>query len=505
VSTEAPTGRPIRGLATVVGDLSSVAGARLAVAVLSIAGSIATTHLLAPASYAVIAYMGVGATLMLVAGSGWTSAAVARYGREELEHTAGMRDSVWARVAITVPVLFGLILLGVALQAAGALPQEFTWPFLWITLAIGTLGVASDQMIVALEAFGRMRAGARAGTARQAMLLAGLVALLVAADGARRPPETVAWLILAVGLVLTAALAWLLRGHRLWPPRLDHAQLRRILSFSLPLVAFSASQYVISSIDIVVLGAFQPAAEVGTYALAYSGYATLASLAASLTVVLVPLLVSLRVRGRSQLIVRYFERLVPGAILLASTTGGLLAPIGVLLIPVVFGAGFEGAAEPFAILVAAVVMMAIASLVAPILMLHERTGATAAISVGALCVNVVGDLILVGSVGMGGDGPALATTAAIALTAGGYIAVARRDLGVGPALSPVLWAPLAAGIVPAVLWSAPLGLVCAAASAALVVLLRPPFDAGDAELVARLDLPSPLRAPLSRMIIRLAR
>jgi O-antigen/teichoic acid export membrane protein len=490
VSTEARSGRPIRGLATVVGDLSSVAGARLAVAVLSIAGSIATTHLLAPESYAVIAYMGVGATLMLVAGSGWTSAAVVRYGREELEHTAGMRRVVWARVAVTVPVLFGVIVLGVGLQAAGVLPHDFTWPFLWMTLAIGTLGVACDQMIVALEAFGRMRAGARAGTARQAMLLVGMLALLAAADGARRPPESVAWLIFAVTLVLTAGLAWVLRGHGLWPPRLDRVQLRRILRFSLPLVAFSASQYVISSIDIVVLSAFRPAAEVGTYALAYSGYATLASLAASLTVVLIPLLVSLRVGGRSELIVRYFERLVPSAILLACTVGGLLAPIGALLIPVVFGAGFEGAAEPFAILVAAAVMMVVASLVAPIVMLHERTGATATISVGALAVNVVGDLVLVGWVGMGGDGPALATTAAIALTAFGYIIVARHDLGVRPALSLGLWVPLVAGIVPAVMGSAGLGLVCAAAGAALVLAVRPPFDAGDADLVARLDLPS---------------
>ena len=505
MSTEVRTGRPVRGLATVVGDLSSVGGARLAVAVLSVAGSSATTHLLAPASYAVIAYMGVGATLMLVAGSGWTSAAVSRYGREELERTAGMRGVVWARVVITIPILIAATAVFVGLQAAGLLPHEFKWPFVWMTLAIGTLGVACDQMIVALEAFGRMRAGARAGTARQAMLLVGLVTLVAAADGARRPPQSVAWLMLAVALVLTVALVGALRGHGLLPPRLEHAQVRRVLVFSLPLVAFSASQYVMSSIDLVVLRAFRPAAQVGTYALAYSGYATLASLAASLTVVLIPLLVSLRVGGRSELIVRYFERLLPSAILLACAIGGLLAPIGALLIPVVFGAGFEGAAEPFAILVAAAVLLSTASCVAPILMLHERTGATAAISTGAVAVNVIGDLILVGWVGMAGDGPALATTAAIALTAGGYITVARRDLGVGPALSPVLWAPLVAGIVPTTLGSPPLGLVCAAAGAALVLALRPPFDAGDAELVARLDIPTRLRGPLSRMIIRLAR
>jgi O-antigen/teichoic acid export membrane protein len=254
-----------------------------------------------------------------------------------------------------------------------------------------------------------------------------------------------------------------------------------------------------------VLRAFRSPADVGVYALAYSGYATLQSVAASLTVVLIPLFVSLRVGGRSELVVRYFERLLPSAVLAASTIGGLLAPIGAIAAPLVFGAGFGRAGEPFAILVAAAVLLSIASLVAPILMLHERTRATGAISAAALAINVGGDLILVGWVGSGGDGPALATTAALALTAGGYIAVARRDLGVAPALAPALFAPLLAGIVPTVLGSAPLGLACAVGSAALVLALCPPFEARDAELIARLDLPTPLRVPLSRMITRLAR
>jgi O-antigen/teichoic acid export membrane protein len=505
VSAEVPTSRAIRGLATVVGDLSSVAGARLATAVLSLGGSIATTHLLKPANYAVIAYMGVGSTLMLVACSGWTSAAVARYGREDLERTASMSGVVWSRVVITAPILGASVALLVVLEAAGALPAEFTWPFIWLTLAIGALGVACDQMIVVLEALGRMRTGARAGVARQVMLFVGLVGLVIVAGGHRRSAHPVAWLMLVTGGLLTVALARLLRRHELWPPHPDRAQIRRVLVFSLPLVAFSAAQYVMSSIDIVVLRVFRPAAQVGTYALAYSGYATLASLAASLTVVLIPLLVSVRIGGRPELIERYFQRLLPSAMLFVSIIGGLLAPVGALLVPVVFGQGFDGAAGPFSILVAAAMLLATASAVSPILMLNERTGATAAISTAALVINVGGDVILVGWVGMGGNGPAIATTAAVALTAAGYIAVARRDLGVAPRLRLVLLVPLAAGVVPTALGSSLLGLACAIASGLLVLALASPFEAGDAELVARVDLPERLRAPLARMIIRLSR
>ena len=120
-------------------------------------------------------------------------------------------------------------------------------------------------------------------------------------------------------------------------------------------------------------------------------------------------------------------------------------------------------------------------------------------------MNVVGDLILVGWAGLGVEGPALATAAALAVVAGGYIAVARRDLGTGPALHPALFAPLLAGILPTLLRSWPLGLACTAVTTALVLVLWPPFSAQDAELVARLDLPRPLRERLSRLITRLAR
>jgi O-antigen/teichoic acid export membrane protein len=429
---------------------------------------VVTTHLLAPAGYAVIAYMSVATMLFLFAGSGWTSAAVARHGREELERTGGMRGVVWARAAVTVPILGAAAVVLVALEAAGALPEEFTWPFVWMALAIGVLGVACDQMIVALEALGRMRAGARAGAVRQALLFAGLLAL--AAGGSRRSPEAVAALMVAVAVLLTAGLAGALRGHALWPPRLERARLRRLLAFSFPLIAFSVSQYGINSVDVVVLRAFRTAPDVGVYALAYSGYATLQSLAGTLTVVLIPLFVSLRESGREPLVARYFERLLPEGVLAASALGGVLAPLGALAVPVVFGSGFARAAEPFAILVAAAVALTVASLVAPVLMLHERTRATAAIAIAALVVNVAGDLLLVGVAGMGVDAPAIATTAAVAVMAGGYVAVARRDLGVRPALHPAQVAPLLAGVLVTVLVSAPLGLACAAV---LLAVLSP--------------------------------
>ena len=93
------------------------------------------------------------------------------------------------------------------------------------------------------------------------------------------------------------------------------------------------------SVDIVVLRAYGTAEDVGIYALAYQSYTMLQTLAVTVTIVLIPLFVSLREAGREELVARYFERLVPQGIFAASVLGGLLAPLVVLGVPLVFGDG----------------------------------------------------------------------------------------------------------------------------------------------------------------------
>jgi O-antigen/teichoic acid export membrane protein len=511
----APRGAPaeeraeghVRGLNTVVGDVTSITGSRVATLLLGAATVILTARLLTPAGYAVLAYMTLGATLMLYLAAGWSGAAVMRYGREELERTGGMPRTAWARFILTGPILVALGAGLIALKSAGVLPAEFAWRFVWLTLALGVFTVLSEQWLVILDAAGRMRFSAAAAAGRQALLVAGLLA--IAAGAAAPTTMSVAWLTLGVAALLAVGLAIALRGLALWPPSVDRAQLRRLLVFSLPLIAFSASQYGMRSVDIVVLRAYRPPSDVGIYALAYQAYLMLQTLATTATVVLIPLFVSLREAGRSHLIAHYFERLAPQAMLATCAVGGAMAPLAYLCVPLVFGSDFADAARPLTLLVAALVLFTIASLVAPILMLYERTAATSAINVAALVLNIVGDLVLVGWLDMGVAGPAIATGASLALIACGYVAVARRDMRTAPKIPPLIFSPLLAGILPPVLLPAavgvPVGFAAAVAFTALVLWRVPLFSEQDAGLVARLDLPESVRVRVVRAITRLAR
>lgn len=504
---EQRVGESVRGLNTLVGDVASVTGARIAGLALAIVALVLTTRLLGPAEYAVIAYVAVGATLVLYASAGWSATAVTRYGREELERTGGLHRTSWARTALTAPLVAASSALLVALKAGDVLPLEFTWTFVWLTIVLGSFIVIADHLAVLLETAGRMRVSAVALAGRQALLAIGL--LVIAISGAGRSPLGVVSLSIGVAILLAIALALPLRHLALWPPRLDRAQLRRVLLFSLPLVAFTASQYGMRSVDIVVLRAYRPPADVGVYALAYQGYTMLQQVATTVTIVLVPLFVSLREAGRSELVARYFRRLVPQATLLAAMAGGALAPLIVLALPLVLGDAYSDAARPLAVLTAALVLFAVASLLAPVLVLHERSGATAAVNMVALGVNAVGDIVLVGPLNAGVMGPAIATVAALAVIVGGYLMVARRDLGVGPVAHPALLAPVVAGVLPAVLLPAavgvPLGAAAAVLTSALVLWRVPLFLPEDLDLIGRLDIPEPIRARLLPAIERLVR
>ena len=183
--------RSIRGLDTLVSDLAGVTAARVATLALSLLTVVLTARVLEPEGYAVIAYMTLGATLIMVVAGGWSGAAVMRYGREELDRDLSMRRSAWARAALTAPILLAASALLPALKAAGALPREFTWTYLWLTIALGWLFVVAEQLQVVLDAAGRMRLSAAAAAARQALLVAAIAAVAIAVDG--DATRAVAW------------------------------------------------------------------------------------------------------------------------------------------------------------------------------------------------------------------------------------------------------------------------------------------------------------------------
>jgi O-antigen/teichoic acid export membrane protein len=496
-----------RGASTVFSDLASVSGARLGSAVISVASVIMTTRILAPAQYALVAYVAVVAALMFTTTSAWTATAVARYGREELELRGTMMSTSWNRLLVTAPLILVSIAIILILRVAGALPTEMTWTFVGLAIASGLLLIASEHIVTLLEAAGRMRLTAIALTLRQCVSTAILVVIFVSGRG-RSPLVIIALgaIGLAIVVMFMATKVW---SVALWPPTIDRVLMRRMLTFSIPLIAFSASQYLIQSVDIVILRAYGTRAEAGVYAVAYQGYSILQQVPTTATIVLTPLFVSLGAVRKQALIGRYVSRAVPQLVFLSAVAAGLAVPLLGIAVPIVFGAPFGGAARPLAVLFTALVLYACASFSAPVLILNERTRTVATINLAAAAINVAGDILFVGPLHLGLLGPALATSLALAVISAGYLIVAERCTKTRGSRRVVLLAPLLVATLP-VLFVGPvlavaLGIPAAMLATAAIIRWAPPFDLGDADMIAKLDMPAAVKSLVLRGLHLMAR
>ncbi len=485
----------MRGAATVFSDYASVLGARLAAALLSLVSVLMMTRILGPDGYGVVAYVSVIALLIFTVTSAWTSTAVSRYGREEFEDRGSTVEVTWSRVRLTAPLLAIAALIVVSIKLAGGFPAQLSWGLTWLAIAFGAVLVVSEHIIYSLDAIGRMKTSAAQLLTRQLLVLAGLAGILVAGVG--HSPEVVAPI-----LVAGAAIAALVFGSRitrisLWPPSSNPELRRQMLSFSVPLIAFTLSQYAIRSVDLIVIGAFAGASAVGVYAVAYQSYGVLQQLTSVPGPVLTPLFVSLKMAEQEELVDRYVERAIPQLTLIAATLMGLAVAFVGIAVPAVFGDAFAGASDPLTILLFATVLGFVTNLLGPVIVLHERTKGIGVVNIGAALINVVGDIVLVGPVGLHLAGPAIATAVAMATIVIGYTAIVRDCTSAKVALPITSLLPCVAGLIPALLLThalaVPVAVVATAACAAMVVAYAKPFDRSDLDLISRLDIPGPLK------------
>jgi O-antigen/teichoic acid export membrane protein len=493
--------RRIRGAASAFTDYLSLAGAGVVSALLSIASVLITTRILEPADYALLAYLMVAGTLMMTVSAYWTAAAVLRYGREEFEARGTMAPVTWSRLTVVGP-LFALttgVVVGLALS--DLLPRSFSWIVTVLALLYGLVLLAAEHITSALQAVDQIKRSALGWVFRHLSVVAVLVLILASGRGAS--PVAIAFANVAASAVVTCWLASTVWKVALWPPSLDRQLRGRILSFSVPLIAFTVSQYVIASVDLIAIGAFSGAHDAGIYAVAYQGYTVLQGVTGACVPILIPLLVSIRMARKEALVRRYFERVMPQLLFLGSLIGGLTVSTVPLALPFVLGEGFAESTKPLVILFAALVVFFAASLVAPVLMLHELTRIVGGIAVLAALINVVGDVILIGVLDYGVWAAAASTTASLAVIWGGYLVASRRALGSSTLPHPLFFAPVVAGLVPALALSPRLALLVGLAGtlvtgAAVLRLLRP-FGSADIDAIHELQM----WPPMQRIAVRL--
>jgi O-antigen/teichoic acid export membrane protein len=457
----------VRGERTVVTDYSMVTAAGLLSALLSFGSAALTTRLLAPAAFGALSIVLITSLILQTATSAWTSLAVARFGRETLELTGNMAAVTRARVRLVAPWFVAAALLVVAAKTIGILPHQITWPLAAVAILHGLVAIVFEHCTNLLRSLGRQKLGALAVLLQQLVLIL-VVAVLLIGSG-RVQALQIALLYAAGSIALLALYVPLLWRVGLRPVARDRELEQRMRRFSTPLIVFTISSYVIGSVDLWILSAYNRPAVVGGYAAVYRAFTTLMTVVAAASPVLMTLFVSLRLAGREHEIRDFAERGVPTMVIACGALVALLVAPAFLLVPVVFGSAFASASLPFAILVVGLVAYLHCCLLGPVLSAHDRTTDTTRAITAAAVLNVVGDLVAIGLLGAGPSAAAVATTAAWLLMAVGYVRAAARCTGaaarwavagyVAPTMAVVVLAVAPAHL--RVLASLATGLVCA--------------------------------------------
>lgn len=220
-------------------------------------------------------------------------------------------------------------------------------------------------------------------------------------------------------LSIVASLSVLLRRAR---PRLDAGLFRGLLRYGVRVQAGALFSTVNTRLDVLVLQAFRPLAQVGYYVVAQVVAELVIVLARAFQGSVLPLVAREEGRGHTTaLALRHHS-------LLAAVAVVLNAGFGTLVILVAYGDAFRPALEPMLILLPAMWFLGTGNVIASDLGGRGRPGASSALAAVAAGLTLALDLILIPPYGV--TGAAIASVCAYAVYGVASIVVLSRIAGI---------------------------------------------------------------------------
>jgi O-antigen/teichoic acid export membrane protein len=303
----------------------------------------------------------------------------------------------------------------------------------WI-LAAGVCWVACSGMLSIAQANLRFGLQAKAYAASNLLLaattaVAGSVLVLVARLG----PSGVLW-----GQAIGSAAAFAVSFYSSRPRPIfgfDRTAIRRMLSFSLPLVPASVATIGMSWVDRLAIASHMTLADLGVYAVAARVAAMVGLLVVAMQLAVVPIAYTSHREVQTPGALARLVRLYLGATV--AIVGGLVC-IGPELVLVVAGRPYASGAPLIPTLSTAALLLGLSSAL-PGLAIASRTRLMASVAIMAAAVSTVANFGLVRIWGMGGAAAAVVLGASVFVTGTGVLG--QREYRI-----PVATTPLAAAV-----------------------------------------------------------
>ncbi len=361
----------------------------------------------------VVAFIAASQIAMMLAVN-WTSFSVSRIGCEEFVKTGKIAATFWMRLLILIPnLLLVMALTPLWLPTLGRvlqLPSNSTW--LVVSLLAGSIWWIHIQQ--ALQGVKLIRLQGWLLLFERGLILLAVCVLMLAGE---LSVVRVGWLYvlgpIGAGLFGLAKLKSLI-----WPlPQIDRAYLSRILRFSIPIIPTMVVGCLWTNhLDALFITNYLSHAKLGIYSVAYQFTGLTQQLPLLVGTLVLPLMVTLGVSGRTDRTMRFMREVLPALTFMWTVACSLIATVGSWLGPLVFGPQFT----EMGLLVWP--LMAASALAGPVLIgyvpITNAASTTWMRAVGvtiAALINVVLNFVLIPRFGLLGSGWATMTAYAIDL------------------------------------------------------------------------------------------
>jgi O-antigen/teichoic acid export membrane protein len=413
---DAPGAGPEPGLARAA---VAVAGTRVTLLVVGAAVSVAIARALGPAGRGEYAFV------IAVAAIAITLAHLSVEQAQVYLVSVGRDLRTLASNAVPLALGLGVFAVGAVFMSALLFDYPSPRPFQDTSLLLALAAVPVS--ILVLFTNGMLVISGRINALNRGALVAGLaqsvlVGILVLLNRLTVTTVVLVWL-------LTASLPLLVSLPALRPRRasMSWSIARQELAIGLRYHTGMASLYLLLRVDVLLLAALRSDREVGLYALAVT--------LVELTNVATDSIATVVIKKQAQLALadaaEFTARVVGLAVMLATVVSAALVLVSPLLIPLVYGRAFHDAVPAVFALAPGVLALAATRSTGGYLIRLNRPWVVTSLNVGALAVNVAGNLVLIPRLGIVGAG--LASSLAYILLAGANLWWLSRAAGLRPA------------------------------------------------------------------------
>jgi len=206
-----------------------------------------------------------------------------------------------------------------------------------------------------------------------------------------------------------------------------------MLEYSWPLIVLALCSFVVGWVDVIIIKKYMNIEDVGIYSLAYQGMNFVNLLIASFVALAFPFIASLEAVKRSDLVVKYIDRFLPGGGFVCRVFLCGVMFISSILIRPVFGDSYSPAAHPFLMLAVGLGFSSIGIFYAGVINAFNLLKKYVFLSVICAFFNVAADFVLVPRIGI--QGAAFATMLTSMTGAFIYIAVVNGCTALEPSKS----------------------------------------------------------------------